>query len=150
MKYLPRLSRRWWIASSAVLGLAILIIVGLLVVYPRLGAKMVREKLASKLGSKLGRDVRMGKIEVSLGHAVIHDVEVRGPNDGMTPLVHIQTVTIDFATLPSLIGRMELGPATLDGSSIAVVINSSRLMSSMSNALRIWVQPACNSWPTCA
>ena len=31
----------------------------------------------------------------------------------------------------------------------AVAISSSRLMSSMSKALRIWVQPACNSRATC-
>ena len=112
---LPRLSRSWWIASSVVVGLALLLALALLVIYPRLGAKMIREKVAGKIALKLGREVKFGAIEVSLGHAVIHDVEVRGKNDGMTPLVHVDKVEIDFATLPSLIGRMELGPATIDG-----------------------------------
>lgn len=115
MQFPRTLSRRWWIASSIVVGLALLIAVGLLVIYPRVGAKMIREKVASKVAAKLGREVRFGTIEVSLGHAVIHDLEVRGKHDGMTPLVHVDKVEIEFATLPSLIGRMELGDATIDG-----------------------------------
>ena len=114
MKF-PRLSRRWWIASSILVGIAVLLAVALLVVYPRLGAKMIREKVAGKISQKLGREVRFGAIEVSLGHATIRDVEIRGKNDGMTPLVIVEKVEIEFATLPSLIGRMELGDATLDG-----------------------------------
>jgi hypothetical protein len=112
---LPRLSRGWWIASSIVLGLSILLGVGLLVVYPRVGAKMIREKLGGRVAQKLGREVRFGAIEVSLGHAVIHDVEVRGPNDGMTPLVHVDKIEIEFNAWASLVGSMELGDATLDG-----------------------------------
>jgi hypothetical protein len=112
---LPRLSRGWWIASSVVVGLSLLIAIALLVVYPRLGAKMIREKLGARIEKKLGREVRFGAIEVSLGHATLRDVEVRGANDGMTPLVHIDKIEIEFDTASSLIGRMELGDAKIDG-----------------------------------
>jgi hypothetical protein len=33
----------------------------------------------------------------------------------MTPFVHVDKIEIDFAVGPSLIGRMELGPATIEG-----------------------------------
>ena len=98
------------------------VVVGLLVIYPRLGARMVREKVTEKLGAKLGRDVKMGAVEVSLGHAVIRDLEIRGPNDGELPFVHIAKIEIDFEAMPSLIGRVRLGAATLDG----VLVNMRR------------------------
>jgi hypothetical protein len=112
---LPRLSRRWWIASGAVVGVALLIAFALLVIYPRLGAKMIREKLVQKVAQKLDRKVTMGSIDVSLGRAVIHDVELHGANDGMTPLVHVDRIEIEFAVAASLIGRMDLGAAKIDG-----------------------------------
>lgn len=112
---LPRLSRGWWIATTVVLGLSALVAVALLVVYPRVGARMIRTKVGGKIAAKLGREVTFGEIEVSLGHAVIRDIVIRGEHDGMTPLVHVQRVEVEFATLPSLIGRIELGDAIVDG-----------------------------------
>ncbi|HLL24962.1 MAG TPA: transglycosylase domain-containing protein [Kofleriaceae bacterium] len=121
---LPTLSRRWWITSAslsgraaagaAVVGLAIAIAIGLLVVYPRVGARAIREKIAAK-AAELGREARIGAIDVSLGRAVVEDVEIFGPNDGMTPLVHIDRLEVEFGTLASLVGRVELGDAVLDG-----------------------------------
>lgn len=92
----------------------------LLVVYPRVGAKAIREKVTAKLTAKLGRQIRLGKVEVRLGHATIHDLEIRGPNDGELPLVHIETVEVEFDTLASLVGRVRLGEATLDGITITM------------------------------
>ena len=54
---------------------------------------------AAKLGAKLGREVRFGAIDVSLGHAVIRDLEIRGPHDGDTPLVHVDRIDVEFDTL---------------------------------------------------
>src|SRR5258706_14968601 len=76
--------------------LAATIAVLLLVVYPRVGARKIREKLAAKVEQKLGRSTTVGAIEVSLGHAVIRDVEIRGPHDGELPLVHIDQIDVDF------------------------------------------------------
>ncbi len=100
--------------------LCVLVVVGLTVVYPRVGASMIRDKASAKLAAKLGREVRFGTIEVSLGHAVIHDVEVRGPLDGDTPLVHIKRVDLEFDTLRSLVGSVRVGEAKLDGVIVTV------------------------------
>ncbi|HET9621785.1 MAG TPA: transglycosylase domain-containing protein [Kofleriaceae bacterium] len=112
---IPGLSRRWLIAGAISLGLVLAMTVGVAVVYPRLGAWMIRDKVGAKLAAKLGRDVRMGSIEVVLGHAVIHGVEVRGPLDGDTPLVHLDRVDVDFDGQKSLFGKVVLGAVKIDG-----------------------------------
>lgn len=112
--------RRWFVAGGILAGLAVLALVGLFVVYPRVGAKMVRAKIADKLETKLGRDVRMGRVEVTFGHAVIRDLEIRGSHDGDTPLVHIDRIDVDFDTLRSFVGSVKLGAAKLDGVVVTV------------------------------
>jgi hypothetical protein len=112
--------RRWIIAGGVAGGLAVLALVLLFVVYPRVGAKMVREKVGDKLAQKLGREVRMGRVEVTFGHAVIRDLEIRGTHDGDTPLVHIDRIDVDFDTLRSFVGSVQLGAAKLDGVTVTV------------------------------
>jgi hypothetical protein len=112
---IPGLSRRWLIAGAIGLGLVLSATVGLAVVYPRLGAWMIRTKVGAKLAQKLGRDVKMGSIEVVLGHVVIHGVDVRGPLDGDMPMVHIDQVDVEFDGWHSLVGKIELGAAKIDG-----------------------------------
>ncbi|HWU87150.1 MAG TPA: transglycosylase domain-containing protein [Kofleriaceae bacterium] len=111
----PRLSRRLIATSIAAVGACALIALGLLVVYPRVGAWMIRDKVGGKLGGRLGREVHFGAIEVSLGHAVLRDVELRGPHDGETPLVHVDRVDVDFDPWRSLIGSVRVGAARIDG-----------------------------------
>ncbi|MEO8705114.1 MAG: transglycosylase domain-containing protein [Kofleriaceae bacterium] len=113
-------ARRWMIPAIGAGLVVVLVLVGLLVIYPRAGASMVRDKVISKLGAKLGREVRLGTVEVTLGHAVIRDVEIRGDHDGAMPLVHIEKVEIDFDTLSSLVGKVELGAATIDGVTVTM------------------------------
>ena len=116
----PRLSRRWIITCVAAVSLCVLVGVGLLVVYPRLGAWMIRDKVGGKLAQRLGRGVHFGSIEVSLGHAVLRDVEIRGPHDGDTPLVHVDRVEVDFDPWRSLVGSVRVGAARVDGVSVTV------------------------------
>src|SRR5689334_4434713 len=99
-----RARRRLLIAGSIVGGLAVLAIVGILIVYPRVGAWMIRSKIVPRLEAKLGRAVSIDGIDVSLGHATLRDIVIRGPNDGPTPMVRIDKVDVSFATLPSLVG----------------------------------------------
>jgi hypothetical protein len=108
------------ITSGVALGLSVLVIVGLLVIYPKVGAWMIRSKVGGKLAAKLGRDVQFGSIEVSLGHAVIRDVDIRGPLDGDTPLVHIDRIDADFDPWKSLIGSVKVGAAKIDGVVVTV------------------------------
>ncbi|MDB4956329.1 MAG: glycosyl transferase family 51 [Myxococcales bacterium] len=111
----PPISRRWLIAGGIGIGTLFLVTIALAVVYPRVGAWMIRHKLGGKLQQKLGRDVRFGDIDVSLGHAVMRNIEIRGPLDGDMPLVHVDRIDVDFDAWHSLIGTVELGAATVDG-----------------------------------
>lgn len=118
-----RKSRKRWLIPAIATGLLCIgVAIGLLVIYPRVGARLVREKIVEKITAKLGRDVKLGAVDVSLGHATIRDLEIRGPNDGELPLAYIAKIEIDFEALPSLIGRVKLGDATLDG----VLVNMRR------------------------
>ncbi|MDX2089052.1 MAG: transglycosylase domain-containing protein [Kofleriaceae bacterium] len=112
--------RRWVIAGAVVVGLVVLTLVGLFVIYPAVGARMIREKLTAKLGARLGREIAIGAIEVKLGHAVVRDLEVRGPHDGGTPLVHVDRIDIEFDAVKSLVGSVRLGAAKVDGVTVAV------------------------------
>ena len=109
----------WYFAIGAGV-LAATIAVLLLVVYPRIGARKIREKLTAKVEQKLGRSTTVGAIEVSLGHAVLRNVEIRGPHDGELPLVHIDQIDVDFDAMSSLVGSVELGEAKIDGVIITI------------------------------
>nr|HEX4316957.1 biosynthetic peptidoglycan transglycosylase [Kofleriaceae bacterium] len=110
-----RKRRRGLIVAAVGLTLLALAAVALVVAYPRLGVWMIRERAGTKLAAKLGRDVRFGKIEVSFGHATLHDVEIRGELDGDTPLVHADRVDVEFDGWQSLIGRVRIGAVVVDG-----------------------------------
>ena len=112
---IPGLSRRWLIAGAASLGVVLTATIGLAVVYPRVGAWMIRSKVGGKLAQRIGRDIRFGAIDVAIGRAVLRDVEVRGPLDGDTPLVHVDQIDVEFDGWRSLFGAVELGAARIDG-----------------------------------
>ena len=112
---LSSIPRRWLIAGGIVGGTLLLVVIGLAIIYPRVGAWMIRDKVGGKLEKKLGRKVSFGDIDVSLGHAVLTDVQVRGSLDGNTPLVHIDRVDVDFDTWGSFVGSVKVSQATIDG-----------------------------------
>ncbi len=114
MRRLP-IRRGWLIAGSVTVGLAVLVLVGLAVIYPRVGARMVREKVGARLGAKLGRKVTFGDIDVSLGHVIMRDVQIRGELDGQLPLVHIDRIDVDFDTWASFVGKVKPGVAKIEG-----------------------------------
>ena len=76
---------------------------------------MIRSKVGGKLAARTGRDVRFGSIEVAIGHAVMRDVEIRGPRDGDTPLVHVEQIDVDFDGWKALVGTARVGAVRLDG-----------------------------------
>ncbi len=117
---LPPISRRWLIAGCIGVGLLLVVVIGLGVIYPRVGAHLIRTRFGDKVAARTGRKVTFGNIDVSLGHAVMRDVEIRGPRDGAMPLVHIDRIEVDFDATSSLIGKLKLGPATIDGVIVTV------------------------------
>ena len=117
--YVRRRSR-WLIAGGIVAALVLCAGIGMLVIYPRVGASMVRKKLTDYLATKLGRTIEVADVDVSYGHAVLRDIAVKGPLDGETPLVHVDRIDVDFDGLHSLIGQVRLGAAKIDGVIVAV------------------------------
>lgn len=115
-----RLSRRWLIATAVTVVLCVGVAVGLLVVYPRVGASKIREKASAAVSERLGREVRFGGIDVRFGRAVLRDVEIRGPLDGDLPLVHVDRVEIAFDPWRSLLGQVRLGAAQVEGVVVAL------------------------------
>src|SRR3569623_3707355 len=102
MRPLP-FSRRWLIAGGVGIGVLLLVVIGLGVIYPRVGAWMIRSKVAAKVAARPGRTVTFGSIDVHLGHATLRGVDLRGPPAGAMPLVHIARIAVDFDTGRSLV-----------------------------------------------
>lgn len=123
-----RLSKPWIWGYAVALLIALAALTAVFVVYPRIAASKVRSRLAA-LGSKISRTIDVGSISVSVGHAVLRDFSVRGPKDGDTPLVHIDRIDVHFNGWSSLLGRIELAEAAIDG----VVINLRRDASGVDN-----------------
>jgi hypothetical protein len=120
MRFLSSVPRRWLVAGGIVTGALLVVILVLGVIYPRVGAWMIRDKVGARLEAKLGRKVTFGDIDVSLGHAVLRDVQVRGPLDGNAPLVHVERVDVEFDTWASFIGKVKVGEAKVDGVMVSV------------------------------
>src|SRR5262245_25521469 len=119
MRKLP-ISRRWLIAGGIGIGTLLAVLLTLGVIYPRVGARMIEKKVGGRLAAKFGRKVTFGDIDVSLGHAVMRDIQIRGPLDGDMPLVHIDRAEVDFDTWSSFIGRVKPGDAIIEGVHINV------------------------------
>ena len=56
---------------------------------------MIRGKVGEKIAQAARARGHVRLDRVSLGHAVLRDLEIRGPLDGDTPLVHIDRVDVD-------------------------------------------------------
>ena len=115
--------RRWlWPVAGFMVFLAAGAI-ALVILYPRLGASLVRgEAHRGQAGDQARpRRSRSADVDVSFGHAVLRDLEIRGALDGDTPLVHVDRVDVDFdAPGTRCVGTVELGAAIVDGVIVAL------------------------------
>ena len=117
----PQLSKRWLWITAAISGVVIGLALGTVAVYRSVGATMIESRLET-LGNRLDRKIAVGSVKVSFGRAVLRDFSLRGSRDGDTPLVHVDSLEVAFNVWSSLIGRVELGEAMVDG----VVVNLRR------------------------
>ena len=115
-----RVRRRIIVAAAIVVGAAGVLALGLGVIYPRAGAWYVRSRVVPRLEAKLGRKVAIGDIDVSLGHAVLRDVTVRGQADGDAPLVRLDRIDVEFDTWSSLFARADVDRIDVRGGLITV------------------------------
>ncbi|MGE0869359.1 MAG: transglycosylase domain-containing protein [Kofleriaceae bacterium] len=116
----PRIRRGWLIGGGIAAGVTAIVLLGLFVLYPRVGASKIRAKVTEKVRAKLGRDAGIRDIEVELGHAVIHDLVIVGPLDGDRPLVHVSRIDIPFDAWGSLLGSIKVGAVTVDGVNVSI------------------------------
>jgi hypothetical protein len=108
--------RRWRIALVA--GAATLVFGVALgwLLYPRLAAGAIRDKVVSRLEARLGRQVTVGSVDVDRsGHAVLRRLEVRGDRDGVEPLLRIDEIRIDYSFWASLHGSVDIDRVVVDG-----------------------------------
>jgi len=56
--------RRYYVLAGIGVGSILVVAILLLVIYPRVGALMIRDKVGGKIAAKLGRDVTFGSIDV--------------------------------------------------------------------------------------
>ena len=102
--------RRRRIAWSLV-ALAVLLPIGLFVVYPLVGAWAIRHRLLPRLEARLGQRILVEDIDVSLGHATLYHVRMLG--EAAQTVGEIEQLDVDFATLGSLVGSIRLQAASL-------------------------------------
>ena len=115
-----RLGRRWIVLGAVVASLVLLVSVGLLAVYPRVGEWYVRTRVVPRLERTLGVDLQVGSIDIALGHATLRRLRVVTPTDGAAPLAEIDRVDIDFATLPSFLARARVERVAVHGGRLDV------------------------------
>jgi hypothetical protein len=100
-------------------GAVVVGVLGVVLLYGKLGAWVVEHRVVPRLEAKLGRKVTVGAVEVHRGKVELRDIVV--PDDQGAPLVSIAKVTVQLAYWPSLRGRVELGEAVADGLKVALV-----------------------------
>jgi hypothetical protein len=115
-----RLKRRLLVAGAAVVGAVVLVIVALTIIYPRMGAWYVRSKVVPRLEAKLGRKVAIGDIDISLGHAVLKNITVRGQGDKDAPLVRLDRVEVTFDTWSSFVANAKIDRIDVKGGAVSV------------------------------
>src|SRR6266545_3753654 len=115
------MQRRWLLIGGAGLGLCLCALLFFLALYGHVGAWVVSSRVVPRLGTRLGRDVEVGSIDVKRGLAVLRDVVIKGPRDKGAPLARIARVEVEFAFWPSLVGSVRLGRILVEGVRVAAV-----------------------------
>lgn len=107
--------RRWLvIAGAGIVGLLLLGFLGVLLLYPQIGAWAIESKLVPRLESKLGRTITIGHIDVKRGSVVLEDVLVQGALDTDPPLVHVARVHATFDFWDTFLGHIDIHEASVE------------------------------------
>lgn len=94
------------------LASAIVLPLGLLVVYPLVGAWSIRHRLLPRIEARLGQRILVEDIDVSLGHATLRHVRILG--EGAQTVGEIEQLDVEFAALRSLVGSIRVQAASID------------------------------------
>ncbi len=112
--------RGWLITGAALFCVGVLTSFALIVVYPRVVSAALEDKLVDKVKRRLGREITIGEVDVSIGHATLRHVSIHGPADGDTPLVHVDRIELSFDGMASLVGTVRLGSMVAEGVTITL------------------------------
>jgi hypothetical protein len=116
----PRGRKRLLVAGCVLAGLVVLLLIGLFVIYPKVGAHLIESKYVPRVAAKLGREVTVDDVDVSLGHATLLGVTVRGDGDGAEPLARVARVEVEFDTWASFVGNAEIEDVLAEGVVVAL------------------------------
>tara|TARA_R110002096_G_scaffold299503_3_gene494047 strand:+ start:590 stop:2719 length:2130 start_codon:yes stop_codon:yes gene_type:complete len=107
--------RRLLMAGAGLLGLLVIAVCTVWLLYGRIGAWAIREKVVPKLEARLGRDLTIGSIKVSRGTVVLRGVVVPSLVDGTEPLVRIDRLEVEYDYGASWFGNVKLFEARAEG-----------------------------------
>ncbi len=102
-------------AGAGLLGLLLIAVCTLWVLYGRIGAWAVREKVLPKLEARLGRDLTVGSIDVSRGTVVLREIVVPSVIAGAEPLVQVDRLEVEYDYGASWFGNVKLFEARAEG-----------------------------------
>ena len=108
--------------GAAVAGAAFLLFgtVGFFAFGP-IARHVARKKVVSRLQKLLERRVDIGGIDVKLDRVRMHDVLVRGDNDGEHPLARIDTITAEVDVLDAAFGDLRIGRVWVDKAEFSLI-----------------------------
>lgn len=112
-------NRRWLLLGAVSVGLCALLMVGVFVVVPIVGERMLKEKVVAA-AQRFGRTVTLGEVSVRFGSARLRDVRVAGPTDGKAPLLRVDDVLVRFNGFGALAGKVELDHVEVRGARVAL------------------------------
>jgi hypothetical protein len=107
--------RRWLGIGGAVgLGLAAIAAIAAMVYFDRIGEWAVRSEVLPAVEARLGREVRVGSIDVSRRTAVLEDLEIVGKASD-EPLATIARVRVEYSLGSVLRRRPEIALVVIEG-----------------------------------
>ena len=122
-------SKRWSGLAFVLVGLATVLLLGK-VVYPRVGARVLRARVVALIEARLHRSATIDHVDVHFGHASIRGLRITG-NDA--PLATIGRIDVTFGGLASLFGKIEIESAELFDADVSL---SARETSQVLDAIR--------------
>ena len=90
---------------------ALIVALGLGVIYPRVGEWAIRNRVVPRLEKRLGQQIHIEDIDVGLGHATLRHIQAHSAT-GET-VGEIERIDLDFSLWRSLVGSIRLNSATI-------------------------------------
>ncbi len=113
-----RSNRRWLLLGLGSVTTCVLLMVSVFVLYPLLGERKLRDKLA-ELAERTDRAI-VADVDVGFGTARLRNLRIAGARDGKAPLVQIDQLDVKFRGFRAMVGAIELDSLEARGVRVAV------------------------------